>query len=339
MDYFAYRQGHLYCEAVAVEDIVREAGTPTYIYSRATLTEHYRRIAAAFAAVNPLICYSVKSCGNLALLRVLRELGSGFDVVSGGELFRVLQAGGEPGKIVFAGVGKTDQEINQALAADIGWFNIESEEEFWNLERLAAAQGRTVRGALRINPDISSRGTHRKTLTGKKETKFGVDIERAAELFEQARGASHARLTGLHLHIGSPILSPQPYVEAIGKVLALIEKVRGDPAIMLRQGRAAIDVRRRASLPDDVLHGHRFAIQAPLTIGKMVHSVFRGSHLGTRAARTVNQDSACGVPARPVDGLSTPNCPGFGWLFQIAWTIPGVRASLPGVWRPRLPRV
>ncbi len=227
MDHFAYRQGRLYCEAVAVEDIVREAGTPTYIYSRATLTEHYRRIAAAFAAVNPLICYSVKSCGNLAILRVLRELGSGFDVVSGGELFRALQAGGEPGKIVFAGVGKTDQEINQALAADIGWFNIESEEEFWNLERLAAAQGRTARGALRINPDISSRGTHRKTLTGKKETKFGVDIERAAELFEQASGASHARLTGLHLHIGSPILSPQPYVEAIGKALALIEKVRG----------------------------------------------------------------------------------------------------------------
>ena len=129
----------------------------------------------------------------------------------------------------FSGIYLTDgqQVQNQLHVARFGWFNIESEEEFWNLERLAAAQGRTARGALRINPDISSRGTHRKTLTGKKETKFGVDIERAAELFEQASGASHARLTGLHLHIGSPILSPQPYVEAIGKALALIEKVRG----------------------------------------------------------------------------------------------------------------
>ena len=229
MDHFIYRNGALYCEEVPVEHIVSAVGTPVYIYSRATLLAHYQRVAQAFSPLNPLICYSIKSCGNLAILKALQRQGSGFDVVSGGELFRALKAGATPGKIVFAGVGKTDAEINEALQAGIGWFNIESEEEFWNLDRLAGQAGAHARGALRVNPDVSSAGTHAKTLTGKKETKFGVDIDRAMDFYMAATKAQHARLSAMHLHIGSPIKSTQPYVDAVLKALALIDQlaVRG----------------------------------------------------------------------------------------------------------------
>jgi diaminopimelate decarboxylase len=225
MDNFEYVNGQLCCEDVPVRDIVRQTGTPTYIYSQATLVAHFDRIAAAFAPLKPLICYSIKSCGNLSILQTLRRRGSGFDVVSGGELFRALKAGADARMIVFAGVGKTDQEINEALDAGIGWFNIESEEEFWNLERLAGAKNLTAHGALRVNPDVASAGTHQKTLTGKKETKFGVDIDRAEAFYVQAAAARHARLSALHLHIGSPIKSAAPYVDAITKALALIDRL------------------------------------------------------------------------------------------------------------------
>ena len=225
MDNFQYIDSQLHCELVAVRDIVEKTGTPTYIYSQTTLLTHFDRIAGAFAPLNPLICYSIKSCGNLAILRALQARGSGFDVVSGGELFRALKAEADGKMIVFAGVGKTDQEINEALDARIGWFNIESEEEFWNLDRLAGAKKLTAQGALRVNPDVSSVGTHQKTLTGKKETKFGVDIDRAESFYIQASAAKHARLSALHLHIGSPIKSTQPYVDAITKALALIDRL------------------------------------------------------------------------------------------------------------------
>ncbi len=225
MDNFQYINDQLHCERVAVRDIVEKTGTPTYIYSQTTLLSHFDRIASAFAPLKALICYSIKSCGNLAILQALRLRGSGFDVVSGGELFRALQAGADPGMIVFAGVGKTDQEINEALDARIGWFNIESEEEFWNLDRLAGAKKLVVHGALRVNPDVSSVGTHQKTLTGKKETKFGVDIDRAEVFYIQAAAAKNARLSALHLHIGSPIKSTQPYVDAITKALNLIDRL------------------------------------------------------------------------------------------------------------------
>ncbi len=225
MDNFQYIDSQLHCELVAVRDIVEKTGTPTYIYSQTTLLTHFDRIAGAFAPLNPLICYSIKSCGNLAILRALQARGSGFDVVSGGELFRALKAEADGKMIVFAGVGKTDQEINEALDARIGWFNIESEEEFWNLDRLAGSQKLTAQGALRVNPDVSSVGTHQKTLTGKKETKFGVDIDRAEAFYIQASAAKHARLSALHLHIGSPIKSTQPYVDAITKALALIDRL------------------------------------------------------------------------------------------------------------------
>ena len=225
MDNFQYIDKQLHCERVAVREIVEKTGTPTYIYSQATLLSHFDRIASAFAPLSALICYSIKSCGNLAILQSLRARGSGFDVVSGGELFRALKAGANPRMIVFAGVGKTDQEINEALDAGIGWFNIESEEEFWNLDGLAGSKKIIAHGALRVNPDVSSAGTHQKTLTGKKETKFGVDIDRAEAFYMQAAAAKNARLSALHLHIGSPIKSTQPYVDAITKALNLIDRL------------------------------------------------------------------------------------------------------------------
>ena len=232
MDNFQYIDNQLHCERVAVRDIVEKTGTPTYIYSQATLLSHFDRIASAFAPLQALICYSIKSCGNLAILQALRARGSGFDVVSGGELFRALKAGADAGMIVFAGVGKTDQEINEALDARIGWFNIESEEEFWNLDRLAGAKTLIAHGALRVNPDVSSVGTHQKTLTGKKETKFGVDIDRAEAFYIQAAAAKNARLNALHLHLGSPIKSTQPYVDAITKALNLIDRLAANNIII-----------------------------------------------------------------------------------------------------------
>ncbi|NBP51840.1 MAG: diaminopimelate decarboxylase, partial [Actinobacteria bacterium] len=174
----------------------------------------------AFAAVDPLICYSVKSCGNLGVCRTLVGLGSGMDVVSGGELFRALAAGARPETIVFAGVGKRDDEIAAALDAGIFLLNVESEEEFGNIARIAAARGAQCRCALRINPDVDPR-THRFTTTGTKETKFGVDIERARAFFRAYGRDPHARLVGLHLHIGSPVYETRPYVEAVTKALAL----------------------------------------------------------------------------------------------------------------------
>lgn len=227
MDYFRYQNGRLYCEDVPVERIAAEVGTPTYIYSAATFVRHYDLIQQAFAELNPLICYSVKGCGNIHILKLLAQRGSGFDIVSGGELFRVLQAGGKAEGVVYAGVGKTDAEIQQAMAAGIGWFNIESEAELENLITLAAQNGKQVRAALRVNPDVDPK-THRYTTTGKKETKFGVDIERAQQVFRDFGKNPHVLLNGIHLHIGSPVNSTEPYEEAIRKALALIEQLRRD---------------------------------------------------------------------------------------------------------------
>ena len=174
----------------------------------------------AFAAVDPLVCYSVKSCGNLAVLRTLVDLGAGMDVVSGGELHRALAAGCPPERIVYAGVGKRDDEIAAALDAGIHLLNVESEQEFENIARIARGRGTSCRCALRINPDVDPK-THRHTTTGTKETKFGVDIERARAFFRAYGRDPHARLVGLHLHIGSPVYETGPYVEAVRRALAL----------------------------------------------------------------------------------------------------------------------
>ncbi|MDM8006011.1 MAG: diaminopimelate decarboxylase [Phycisphaerae bacterium] len=228
MDLFTYRNGELYCENLPVRQMVDSGiGTPTYIYSATTFREHYSRMASAFAELDPIICYSIKCCQNIHIIRLLVDQGAGMDVVSGGELYRALKAGADPSKIVYAGAGKTDKEINEAIDAKIGWFNIESEAELGNLIHIASQRQTTVRAALRVNPDVDPK-THRHTTTGKKETKFGVDIERARRTFEEYGRNKSVRLCGIHLHIGSPVNAVQPYVEAIEKALDLILALRRD---------------------------------------------------------------------------------------------------------------
>lgn len=224
MDYFEYRGGRLFAENVAVSDIVDQVGTPVYIYSERTLFEHYDKLLHAFADVDPLICYSVKSCSNLAVLRLLAEAGAGFDIVSGGELARVLKAGGRAERTFFAGVGKTNDEIRYALEQGIAMFTVESEAEFENIDHIARQMGRQPRCALRINPGVDP-DTHHHTATGKKESKFGIDIELAEAFFCKYHRAPAARLVGVHFHIGSPIFDPAIYAEAISKVLPLVDKL------------------------------------------------------------------------------------------------------------------
>ena len=205
MDHFEYRDGSLFCEGVKAADIAADVGTPAYVYSTATLLHHYRAIANAFAELSPAICFSIKSLDNVHILKLLAGEGSGFDVVSGGELARAQAARADMTKVVFAGVGKTDREIIEAIEAGIGMFNVESEAEFENISRLAAAGNKKVRAALRINPDIYDPKTHRKTATGRKETKFGVDIDRAEQFFEAYGRDEHVALDGIDMHLGSPI--------------------------------------------------------------------------------------------------------------------------------------
>lgn len=224
MDFFNYRNGELYCENVPASRIAREMGTACYVYSKATLLHHFNQVKQAFAPINPTICFSIKSCGNINLCKVLADAGSGFDVTSGGELFRALQAGGDPAKIIYAGVGKTDDEIRDAINTGIAAFNIESEAEIENIDRIAGEMGKQAIGAVRINPDVDPK-THAKTTTGKKETKFGVDIERAERVFDQYRNLKHLRIGGIHIHIGSPVYEIQPYVDAVKKVTALIDRL------------------------------------------------------------------------------------------------------------------
>ncbi|HUU94377.1 MAG TPA: diaminopimelate decarboxylase [Phycisphaerae bacterium] len=227
MDCFGYRGGVLHCEEVPLPEVADRFGTPAYVYSRRTLLGHYDRLAEAFGRLRPSVCFSVKSCQNLHILRLLGERGAWFDVVSGGELRRVLEAGGDPGKVVFAGVGKTDDEIRGALEAGIAWFNVESEQELETFIELAGRLGKPARAALRVNPDVDPK-THVYTTTGKKETKFGVDIERARAAFGRYGGGEYVELSGIHLHLGSPVNRIEPYVRSISKALALIEELRQD---------------------------------------------------------------------------------------------------------------
>ncbi len=225
MDTFEYRDKTLFCEKIKVEDIISQVGTPAYIYSKNAILARYHELKTAFGDVDTLICFSVKSNSNLSICKILAEAGSGFDVVSGGELFRVIKAGGAPSRIVFAGVGKTDSEIRYALENDIFMFNVESLAELEHINRLAKEAGKVTKVALRINPDIDAK-THAKTTTGKKENKFGIDFNEAEKLIKQSAQYSGIELCGLHVHLGSPIYTIDPYVSALRKIVKLIEKCR-----------------------------------------------------------------------------------------------------------------
>jgi diaminopimelate decarboxylase len=225
MDSFTYRNGRLFAENVGVERIAAEVGTPVYVYSKATFKDHLQKIQQAYRPLDVMVCYSVKACGNIHVLEFMADAGSGFDIVSGGELYRVLQAGGDASKIVFAGVGKTDTEILEALGAGIGYFNVESEAELENLIRLAKEWGKRPKVALRVNPDVDYK-THVYLTTGKKETKFGVDIERVAKVFADFGGNPSVNLCAIHVHLGTGGKTIDPYVEAVRRILPLIETLR-----------------------------------------------------------------------------------------------------------------
>lgn len=237
MDHFHYRDRALHCEGVAVTELARQYGTPLYVYSKATLLHHLAQLQEAFAPADPLICYSVKTNGNLALCRLMADHGAGFDVTSGGELYRALSAGGKGGKIVYAGVGKTDPELRFALENDVFLFNVESEEELHNLARVAAAMGKTARAALRVNPDLPPK-THAKTDTSVKGVKFGLDIETVLDVARGVLGVAGLQVVGLHMHLGSPILTTQPYRDGAAKAVALIERLReqGHPISVMNMG-------------------------------------------------------------------------------------------------------
>ena len=225
MDLFNYKNGQLFAEDVPVSDIAQQVGTPVYIYSKNTFLDHLTKMQKAYSEIDTTICYSVKASGNINILKTLAEAGSGFDIVSGGELFRAQQAGADCSKIVYAGVGKTDTEIVAALKAGIGYFNIESEAELENLIKLAKETGTKTKVALRVNPDIKY-DSHKHITTGVKETKFGVDIERAYQVFDTYANNGVADLCAVHVHLGSGGKTIDPYVIYVEKIIPVIDELR-----------------------------------------------------------------------------------------------------------------
>lgn len=224
MDYFNYQGPHLQAEQVRLDAIASQFGTPTYVYSRATLERHYRAFTDAAGAQPHLVCYAVKANSNLALLNVLARLGSGFDIVSEGELRRVLQAGGDPAKVVFSGVGKSEAEIEFALHTGIKCFNVESEPELHRIADVAARLGKVAPISIRVNPDIDAK-THPYISTGLKANKFGIDINDALSIYQQAAAYPQLKVCGVDCHIGSQLTETQPFLDALDKLLRLIDKL------------------------------------------------------------------------------------------------------------------
>ena len=221
MDYFSYKNGSLYADGASLSALAERHGTPAYVYSRAAIESRWRAYAQAFSGRDALICYSVKANGNLAILNLLARLGSGFDIVSGGELERVIAAGGEPDKVVFSGVGKRVDEIRRALEAGIKCFNVESEPELLRLNEIARGMSVTAPVSIRVNPDIDP-DTHPYIATGLRESKFGIDYEQALGIYQLANSLDNIETTGVDCHIGSQITSTRPFIDAVNKLLALL---------------------------------------------------------------------------------------------------------------------
>jgi diaminopimelate decarboxylase len=224
---FEYRQGQLHAEAVPLAQVAERYGTPCYVYSRAALTGAYSAFDGAFAGRDHLVCYAVKANSTLAVLNLLARLGSGFDIVSGGELQRVLAAGGDARKVVFSGVGKSAEEMRQALAAGVLCFNVESESELERLESVAAKAGKTAAVSLRVNPDVDPR-THPYIATGLKENKFGIAYQDAPALYRKARAMPHLAVAGIGCHIGSQLTEVAPFVEALDRVIEMADRLAAD---------------------------------------------------------------------------------------------------------------
>jgi len=221
-----YRDHSLYMEDVALAEVAERAATPAYVYSSAEILKNFRAYCDAFGDTPYSICYSVKANGNLSILRLLAQAGAGFDIVSGGELHRVLKAGGDPAKVVFSGVGKTAAEIDRALAAGIFVFNCESEPELALIDALAHRRGVKARVAVRVNPDVDA-ATHAYISTGRLAHKFGIDIGEAGAVYDRARLLKNLSIEGVSCHIGSQLMDPAPVMQAVDRVVALIEELRG----------------------------------------------------------------------------------------------------------------
>jgi diaminopimelate decarboxylase len=224
MDFFDYQNGRLFAEQVDLQELAATYGTPLYVYSRATLERHWTAFDQALGEHRHLVCYAVKANSNVAVLALLARLGSGFDIVSAGELARVLHAGGDPCKVVFSGVGKTLVEMEQALEAGIRCFNVESSAELNRLDEVAATHGVVAPVSLRVNPDVDA-NTHAYISTGLKENKFGIPVEYALDAYQQAADAGHLRIEGVDCHIGSQLTEISPFVDALDRVLELVQHI------------------------------------------------------------------------------------------------------------------
>lgn len=225
MHEFKYVKNHLYCEKVKVEDLANKYGTPLYVYSYHTLIDHFLKLQDAFKSINPLICFSVKSNSNMSILKALVDKGAGLDIVSGGELFRATKVGCPAERIVYASVGKTDREIEDAIKRDILFFNAESIPELENINRIAKRLNRITQVAIRINPDVEPK-THKYITTGKLTNKFGIDFKSAYQILVKRSSLPNIRISGLHIHIGSQITESSPYVAAITKVIGFIKELK-----------------------------------------------------------------------------------------------------------------
>lgn len=224
MTHFTYCNGELFAEGVALTAIAERFGTPTYVYSRAALTEHFMAYRDALSDCDHLVCYAVKANSNIGVLNVLARLGAGFDIVSVGELERVLAAGGDAGKVIFSGVGKQPEEMVRALEVGIHCFNVESEAELNVLNRVAGECGKIANISLRVNPDVDA-NTHPYISTGLKQNKFGIDIHRAPEVYRRARDLANLNIIGVDCHIGSQLTDTAPFIDALHRVLALVDEL------------------------------------------------------------------------------------------------------------------
>lgn len=270
MDHFQYREHRLYAEEVPVANIAERFGTPCYVYSRATLERHWLAFDTAFGQHPHLICFAVKANSNLAVLNILARLGSGFDIVSVGELERVLAAGGDPGKVIFSGVGKRAEEMRRALEVGIRCFNLESAAELERLEGIAADLGVVAPVSIRVNPDVDA-GTHPYISTGLRENKFGIDIHAADRVYERAAASPHLRVAGIDCHIGSQLTELSPFLDALARVLELADRLErfGIPIEHLDLG-GGLGIRYTHETPpepadyaralDDLLEGRHYEI-------------------------------------------------------------------------------
>lgn len=225
MHFFHYNDGRLHCEDVDLAGVAEKFGTPTYVYSAGTIVDHYTRLDAALAPLDHLICYAVKANSNRAILKLLADAGAGFDIVSAGELFRVLRAGGDPAKCTFAGVGKSREEIEYALEKNVYSFNIESEPELEQIDRIAGEKNLSAPIALRANPDVDPH-THKYISTGSHENKFGIALDRLAAVYERAAKMRNIDIVGVQMHIGSQITEAEPFASAIRKVAPIVRELK-----------------------------------------------------------------------------------------------------------------